>query len=121
MTAMDRIHGYDKQFLQFLHEHMLHTVDTCFIDPDETPKPKPGPVRNNQKRAGRSTSDYRGVSFHKASGKWRVTVTDPSTRKGRSAGYFECELVAAKAYDAKAIRLYGKDRALLNFPEDHLI
>ncbi|MBK8246318.1 MAG: hypothetical protein IPK85_02755 [Gemmatimonadetes bacterium] len=58
-------------------------------------------------KSGR-TSRYRGVSFHKASKKWRVRIG--SGRQGTQAiiGYYADEAEAARAYDAAAIEHWGE-------------
>ena len=68
--------------------------------------------RRRPTRTGRSASQYRGV--HKAlnSSKWGATIT--YKRKRFYIGSFPTEEEAAKAYDAKAIELFG-EFAVLNF------
>lgn len=73
---------------------------------------------HNKKKKSNGTSQYKGVSFFKIkkdSKKWRARVT----KDGReySGGYYETEIQAAKAYNAKAIELYG-DHANLNVIEE---
>ena len=60
-----------------------------------------------------SSSQYRGVSFHKASGLWRGFVQ----RRGRRIfhAYFKSEREAAETRDFVARQLIG-DFAVLNFP-----
>lgn len=62
------------------------------------------------------TSQYKGVHFEKATGRWRATITC----RGRhyNLGLYESEIEAARAYDRKAIELFG-EFAYLNFPEEH--
>ncbi len=60
------------------------------------------------------TSQFRGVSWYKEIGKWQVSVG--KNRKVWCIGYFENEVDAAKAYDAKATELHG-EFANLNFPQ----
>jgi hypothetical protein len=79
--------------------------------------------RNNLRRANRSQnsanrkkifgrSKYLGVSFEKNTNKWRAQIT----KNGRwhNLGRYESEIMAAKAYDAKAKELHG-EFANLNF------
>ncbi|MBN2137484.1 MAG: HNH endonuclease [Sedimentisphaerales bacterium] len=68
----------------------------------------------NSKRTARSSSMYKGVSWHKASKKWRALVAFGG--KTKFLGYFADEVEAAKAYDAGARELHG-EFAYLNFPE----
>lgn len=58
------------------------------------------------------TSDYRGVCLDSRSRfpKYRVAV------RGKCVGYFIDEVEAAKAYDKKALEVFG-DKAVLNFPQ----
>jgi hypothetical protein len=54
-----------------------------------------------------------GVYWVKGRQKWRARVK--KNGKTRSFGMYDCELEAAKAYDAAALELHG-DFANLNFP-----
>lgn len=58
-----------------------------------------------------TTSNFKGVSWHKATKKWRdyITVKD----KHISLGYFHKEINAAKAYNKAALKYFG-DHAYLN-------
>lgn len=69
---------------------------------------------NSSKRKN-STSIYKGVNLHKASKRWRASLT--LDYKYYHLGYFASEVEAAKAYDKKAKELFG-EFAHLNFPED---
>jgi|APGre2960657444_1045066.scaffolds.fasta_scaffold02965_1 hypothetical protein len=75
--------------------------------------PRSRPRRSAGKNAGsRRTSDYRGVSFHKPSAKWRVRIKVGSSEV--RLGYFATELQAAQRYD-EAARVYHGQDAWLNF------
>ena len=76
--------------------------------------PRSRPRRSAGKDSGRRTSNYRGVSFHKPSGKWRVRIKVGSQEV--RLGYFATELDAAKRYDQAASQYHGAD-AWLNFGE----
>lgn len=56
------------------------------------------------------SSAYKGVSFHKAAGKWSAKF------RNHHIGLFASEVDAAKAYDTAALEYWG-DFALVNFPK----
>jgi len=60
-----------------------------------------------------NTSGYRGVSRHAQSGKWRAMLQHRGAKL--HLGVFATREEAARAYDAKALALYG-ELAILNFP-----
>lgn len=69
--------------------------------------------RNNTKTKKKTTSKYKGVSFHKTKAKWIASI-----RVNESLlhlGYFLNEDDAAKAYDTAALK-YFKEFASINFP-----
>lgn len=65
------------------------------------------------------TSQYKGVTWRKDSGKWsaKITALDPVLGRSRCRylGMFTNEAVAARAYDAAALAQWG-EFARLNFP-----
>lgn len=61
------------------------------------------PPITSKKKPGR-TSRYRGVSWHKGSGKWQAQLTERDGKKV-NIGRFANEREAAAAYDAKCIEL----------------
>ncbi len=58
----------------------------------------------NRKARCNSATGLKGVSFHKATGKWRAVIY---AEKQVSLGLFASPQQAAKAYDAAAIRMFG--------------
>ncbi len=75
---------------------------------------RPENARNKGKLHATS-SRFRGVSYRKCSGKWAARIRF----KGKCIhlGYFTDEEEAARAYDRKAVELFG-EFARLNFPEE---
>lgn len=67
---------------------------------------------NSRKRLGTS-SKYKGVYWHKTTGRWRAVVS--CEHKQYHLGTFRDEKPAALAYDTAAIRLFGQ-YARVNFP-----
>jgi len=67
-------------------------------------------LENRQKRIRPATSKYKGVSWHAYTQKWQVFV------RRLYVGLFTDEIEAAKAYDKKALEIFGKF-ACLNFPK----
>ena len=71
--------------------------------------------QQNRRSTKNSSSQYKGVGWHKASNKWRAKIG----HKGKQTylGLFTCEHQAALAYNEKALELWGEN-ALLNEVED---
>jgi hypothetical protein len=71
--------------------------------------------QRNRAKTVQTGSRFKGVWFEKRVGKWRATIHI----KGRSIwiGHFATEEEAARAYDRKAVELFG-EFARLNFPEE---
>jgi hypothetical protein len=65
-----------------------------------------------QKRSKSST--FKGVTYHGKTGKWRAYIKKDG--KGKFLGVFKTEIEAAKAYDQKALELFGQ-YAGTNFQE----
>lgn len=61
-----------------------------------------------------NTSGYKGVSWHKGVKKWTAQIR--CSGKGRHIGYYADPISAARAYDREAIRLFGRENSILNFP-----
>ena len=62
--------------------------------------------RNIEKKYKNSTSIYKGVCWQKASSKWISAIT--KNDKKYHLGSFTNEIEAAKAYDKKALELFGE-------------
>jgi HNH endonuclease/AP2 domain len=75
------------------------------------------PSQNSRNVASKpgSSSRFLGVSLHKPTGTWSAKLSVAG--KHTSLGYFNCEVAAARAYDAAAFADSG-EFANLNFPED---
>lgn len=61
--------------------------------------------KHSHRRGQPLSSSYRGVYWHKAYQKWVASIRKGDARY--SLGYFDNEHAAAKAYDQKAIELFG--------------
>lgn len=70
--------------------------------------------RLGRKQSNRS-SDYIGVGWHSGGHKWRARCRDERTKIEYHLGLFDSEEDAARAYDRKALALFGPT-ARLNFP-----
>jgi hypothetical protein len=76
-------------------------------------RPSTGAQNARNKKAIKGTSsDYKGVYWCKAMNKWKATIK--INQKSIHLGYFDDEIECAKAYDKKAIELFG-EFAWLNF------
>jgi hypothetical protein len=67
---------------------------------------------NNRMRP--PASGYKGVSFNKATGRWKVAIRIGDKRPFR--GYFAVPEDAARAYDKAAIAAWGEGGCYVNFP-----
>ncbi|UCD53098.1 MAG: HNH endonuclease [Phycisphaerales bacterium] len=70
----------------------------------------------NQAKAPGCSSRYKGVHRDKRTGKYTAQIRP--RRKQIHLGAFDSEIEAARAYDRKAIEVFG-EYAWLNFPEEH--
>lgn len=71
-------------------------------------------MQNKKKQAGAS-SIYKGVSLNRKTGRWRSQVN--RGKESYFLGEFDVEVEAAKAYDHKAVEVFG-EYARPNFPEE---
>lgn len=62
--------------------------------------------RNQTRLTPGKSSAYKGVCWDKREGRWKSCIT--LGEKHRHIGYFATEVEAARAYDAKAIELFGE-------------
>lgn len=72
-------------------------------------------LRNQKKQVRITSSQYKGVCWHKAHGKWGAQIY-LGPHQARHLGYFKDECIAAKQYDDAARQYFG-EFALCNFPE----
>jgi len=71
--------------------------------------------QQNRRPSLNGKSKYKGVCWSKRHKKFRARIT--YNRKSYHLGLFDSEIDAAKAYDKKALELFG-EFAYLNFPND---
>jgi hypothetical protein len=69
----------------------------------------------NRRKHGGSRSMYKGVYYHKKTHKWGAKCYDRAVPI--CLGLFDTEVEAARAYDRKAVELFG-EFARLNFPRE---
>ena len=72
--------------------------------------------QGNQQLQANTSSKYKGVSWHKRIKRWSAKIN--YRKQAIHLGYFKDEIDAAKAYNAKAIELFG-EYACLNKIDDN--
>lgn len=121
---------YDRQAKRgrtlLLHRLICHVSDDVLVDHKNRERldarrenlrpatPSANSANRTKTRKGTS-SRYRGVTLHGATGKWQAGAKQFDTF--HHCGLFESEEAAARAYDAKARELWG-DFAACNFAPD---
>lgn len=108
----------------FLHNHIMGVEGSYIIQTDHRNRIRTdcreenlrvcSSGQNKMNRVSKKTysSKYRGVSFDRKSGKWRVSVTAEGCQ--HYIGSYKGEIGAAKAFDKAALKLQG-EFAVLNF------
>ncbi|CAJ1424985.1 unnamed protein product [Effrenium voratum] len=72
---------------------------------------------HGSRKGCRPQSNFRGVHWHAASGKWQSAVVHPKLPKARHhLGLFECETAAAAIFDAAIFIVEGSNSSR-NFPD----
>ena len=70
-------------------------------------------IQAHNKTVSDTSSQYKGVSWNRSVGKFQAYIRDPeSTSFKEHLGWFDCERLAASAYNAKAIEYYGEFASL---------
>lgn len=72
---------------------------------------------NKRKMAKQASSQFKGVSWYKPGGLWRVQIN--AGNGNQHLGYFANEIDAAKAYDSAARQYFG-EFAFTNLPETQI-
>ena len=74
-----------------------------------------GQNQHNRRKHRGTSSIYKGVSYNKAARRWRAHVD--CGKEHFYLGQFDSEVEAARAYDYKAVQVFG-EFARPNFPEE---
>ncbi|KAG1658950.1 hypothetical protein FOA52_010047 [Chlamydomonas sp. UWO 241] len=79
--------------------------------------PQSGGAESKGRR--QQSSNYRGVSWHKAKSAWKAELWDAQTKCERFIGNFASEEGAVRAYDFAAVQVHGPG-AKRNFPGEDI-
>lgn len=111
-------HGFNDQKQLLLHRWLLNVTDPAVQVDHKNGNPldnrrenlRPATrAQNNmnaRKRAGSTSSRYKGVSWYRPGSKWRACIQ--VDHKQVSLGYYDDEISAAEAYNSAALSLFGE-------------
>ena len=101
------------------HDMVVHHINSNRTDNRRENLAVVSPVINahQKKKKRNASSKYFGVNYDKQHKKWRAKITENG--KLLHLGRYEKEEDAARAYDAKALEIYGNVFANLNFPDQY--
>lgn len=95
--------------------HNRDTLDNRLANLRITGRPGNGANSVGQRRKRGKSSNYKGVFWDKARGRWMATIHTGG--RTRSLGRYALEIDAARAYDLAAVEAWGS-MARTNFPTE---